>query len=104
MGIFSFLSFGNQYIKQYLLRGAIIIDVRSPAEYDRGKIRGSLNIPSDQVAGNAVHIRSKNKPVIIVGTGDTRNSDAKRILKEKGISDILDGGHWEKLLRIIQAL
>lgn len=104
MGIFSFLSFSNKSIKDYLLRGAIIIDVRSPSEYDRGKIRGSLNIPSDQVIVNAVYIRSKNKPIIIVGAGDTRNNEAIRILQETGIKDIVNGGHWEKVAKIIQTL
>ena len=41
MSILSFLGLGNNKIKDALLRGALIIDVRSAGEYDQGKIPGS---------------------------------------------------------------
>lgn len=104
MGVFSFLDFGGNTIKESLRRGAIIIDVRSPAEYDRGKIRGSRNIPVDQIPVNATYIKGLNKPVILVSSPDSRSADAKRILKERGVAEVYNGGGWERVSRLIRSL
>ena len=37
--------------------GAVIVDVRTPQEYRSGNIRGSLNIPLDQLKGNLKKIK-----------------------------------------------
>ena len=44
MGFLDFL-FGNKQdaIKEFQSRGAVIIDVRTPGEYQQGAIRGSKN-------------------------------------------------------------
>ena len=43
---------------------AIIVDLRTPQEYRSGNIRGSVNIPLDQLKGNLKKIK-KDKPVIV---------------------------------------
>ena len=46
MGLFDFLTGNkNEKIKDFQLRGAIIIDVRTKSEYVQGAIPGSKNIP-----------------------------------------------------------
>ena len=44
--------------------GAIILDVRSPAEYAGGHIEGSKNIPVDKLKGNLNFLNDKNKAII----------------------------------------
>lgn len=104
MGIFSFLDFGGHSIKEALLQGAVIIDVRSPHEYDQGKIRNSLNIPVDQVAANAAYIKKMNKPVILCCSSGSRSGAAKRVLKQHGLQQVYNGGSWERVLRLIRSL
>ena len=40
--------------------GAIILDVRSKGEYSGGHIKGSINIPVDQLAENLGKLKDKN--------------------------------------------
>lgn len=104
MGFFSFFDFGGNKIKESLQRGAVIIDVRSPGEFDRGKIRGSKNIPVDQIPVNAQYIKELKRPVILVSSPDFRSARAKQILNESGVQEVYNGGGWERVLRLINSL
>jgi rhodanese-related sulfurtransferase len=42
--MFGFL-FGKNNIKEAIKKGAVIIDVRTPHEYDNGRVPRSINIP-----------------------------------------------------------
>jgi len=103
MGIFSFLDFGGNAIRDALHRDAIVIDVRPPYQYDQGKVRGSLNIPIEQIAKNAKYISSLKKPVIICGNG-SESGTATRILQQYGIKEVYNGGNWERVLRVMKSV
>jgi rhodanese-related sulfurtransferase len=99
--MFGFLfGFGKNKIKEALRNGAVIIDVRSPGEYDRGKVPGSMNIPVDRIQANTERIKSMKKPVVLCCASGTRSSIAKRILKASGLSEVYNGGSWESVLKI----
>ncbi|HEX2630927.1 MAG TPA: rhodanese-like domain-containing protein [Chitinophagaceae bacterium] len=100
MGFLSFLGFGPD-IKTLLRKGAIIIDVRNVNEYDQGRVRGSLNIPIDRLQTNIQRIKGLDKPIITCSTGDSRSSEAVKILKRLGVQQVYNGGSWEKLLQMI---
>ncbi len=102
MGFFSFLGTGT--VKKALQQGAVIIDVRTANEYDRGRIPGSLNIPVDRIAISAERIRHLNKPVVLCCTSGHRSRAAMNTLKQKGLKEVYDGGNWEKVLRILESL
>ena len=62
--MFNFLfGFGKNKIKETIKNGAVIIDVRTPHEYDRGKVPGSVNIPVDRMAISIERIKSIKKPI-----------------------------------------
>ena len=42
-------------------QGAIILDVRSKGEYAGGHIKGSINIPVDQLSNNISKLKDKSK-------------------------------------------
>ena len=100
--MFGFL-FGNK-IKDALKKGAVIIDVRTPHEFDSGKIPHSINIPVDRIASNVERIISMNKPVVVCCESGMRSNKAKTILKTAGIDEVYNGGSWESVLRIINRL
>ena len=56
MSLFSILGLGNGKVKEALRRGAIVIDIRTAAEFDRGKVRDSINIPVDRININLAQI------------------------------------------------
>lgn len=97
MRIFSFL-FGNKtkMINDFKARGAVIIDVRSKAEYADGAIPRSKNIPLPKINSKAEEIKKLNKPVITCCASGMRSSSAAAILKSKGI-ECINGGGWFNL-------
>jgi phage shock protein E len=76
--------------------GAIIIDVRSPQEFDRGHIKGSKNIPVNMIQREIAAIKKWNQPIITVCQSGARSSMAKSAIKAAGI-EVYNGGSWLSL-------
>jgi len=99
--MFGFLfGFGKSKIKEALKNGAVIIDVRTPHEYDRGKVPGSINIPVDRMSISINRVKGMNKPIVLCCASGARSAGAKRILTAAGVTDIHNGGSWETVLKI----
>ena len=82
--------------KDLLTQGAQIIDVRSPGEYKSGHIKGSVNIPLQNINAQLSRI-SKDKPVITCCASGIRSASAKSILTANGYSAVYNGGGWMSL-------
>ena len=91
-------------VKEAIKKGAVIIDVRTPNEFDNGKVPGSINIPVDRIAANVERIRSMRKPIVVCCSSGSRSSQAKNILRSAGVNEVYNGGSWESVLRIINRL
>jgi phage shock protein E len=89
-------------MKTLFQNGAQIVDVRTPGEYQGGHIRGSVNIPLQQLGRNLSKLK-KDKPVITCCASGMRSSSAKSILKSNGFTDVYNGGGWMSLRNKIQA-
>lgn len=100
MGLFSFLGFGNISIKNALRKGAVVIDVRTGSEYDRGRVPGSINIPVDRISVSIGRIKAINRPVVLVCSSGSRSADALKILKGRGI-EAYNGGNWEDVVKLM---
>jgi rhodanese-related sulfurtransferase len=95
MGILNIFGGGNK-IAEYLENGAVIIDVRTPGEFQGGHVKGSKNIPLDQINKRASEIKKMNKPVILCCASGMRSGRATSMLKSSGI-DCINGGGWMKV-------
>ena len=82
--------------KQLLAEGALIVDVRTPAEYKSGHIKGSVNIPVDTIKGKVGELKQKNKTIITCCRSGARSGMAKSILRNGGI-EAHNGGPWNSL-------
>lgn len=98
MGILDFLGFGTKTnaIQEYVQKGAVILDVRTPAEFKEGHIKGSKNIALQVLIGQVETIKKWNKPVIACCKSGMRSAQATSILKQNGI-DCINGGGWNSL-------
>lgn len=76
--------------------GAVIVDVRSAAEYQSGHVKGSLNLPLEQIGKQAEMLKKKHKAIITVCRSGARSAMAQRMLKGVGI-DCYNGGAWDAL-------
>lgn len=82
---------------QLVQKGAVIIDVRTKAEYNSGHIKGSKNVPLNSLGQNFKKIGDKNKPVITCCASGMRSASAKNILESAGFSEVYNGGGWRNL-------
>jgi phage shock protein E len=98
MGLFDMLGFGSktENVKDFVDRGAVIIDVRTVGEFQQGHIKGAKNIPLDMIFSKVAEIKKLNKPVIVYCRSGMRSSQAASVLKNSGI-EVMNGGGYESL-------
>lgn len=82
---------------ELIKKGGVIIDVRTKGEFNAGNIKGSVNIPLDQLASNLGKLKDKNSPIITCCASGMRSANAKMILKSKGYTNVHNGGGWSSL-------
>ena len=104
MSLLSILGIGNGKIKDALRRGAIIIDIRTAAEFDRGRVRDSINIPVDRININLKRIVQMSGPMIICSNSDSENERVIDVLKANGVKEIYNGGNWTTISSIMRSI
>ena len=82
--------------KELVKQGAIIVDVRTKGEYQSGSIKGSVNIPVQNLQNNLGRL-NKEKTIITCCASGMRSGSAKRILKSNGFKEVHNGGGWMSL-------
>lgn len=78
--------------------GALIVDVRSPAEFASGHIPGSMNVPLDRLPAKLPGFR-EDQPIIVCCASGMRSATAKRMLEGAGRARVANGGSWQALMR-----
>ena len=68
---------------------AILIDVRTPGEYQDGHIPGVANIPLDELEKRIGEIPKDKKVVLICRTGN-RSAQGTKFLRSKGMSNVFN--------------
>ena len=74
---------------------ALIIDIRTSAEYEKGHIKGAKNIPlSEMASGIDKYSSDKNKAVLLYCNAGNTTTRAIKLLKKAGFENInnLEGG------------
>jgi len=75
---------------------AIILDVRTKAEYAGGHLKGSVNIPLQSLESGLSKLK-KDKTVVTCCASGARSSMAKSILQRNGFAEVHNGGSWTNL-------
>ena len=83
--------------KVLLEEGAIIVDVRSPAEYSTGNIENSLNIPVGELINKLDYLKDKKQTIIVCCASGVRSGVAKQLLVAKSYENVINGGSWSNL-------
>jgi rhodanese-related sulfurtransferase len=72
-------------------QGAVLVDVRSQAEFDSGHILDARHVPQEQVAQAAETLkRFKDKVVITCCESGMRSGAAARVLKTQGFTKVVN--------------
>jgi rhodanese-related sulfurtransferase len=73
--------------------GAIIVDVRSIAEFQAASNPSSINIPLDQISSGTNKL-DKSKTIILCCASGTRSGMALGLLKKNGFKNVVNAGPW----------
>jgi phage shock protein E len=71
-----------------------IIDVRSPGEFAGGHVKGSSNIPLQEVPARIEELRALPQPLILCCASGNRSGQAAHFLQSQGIT-CENGGSWQ---------
>lgn len=84
----------NENLATLVNNGAFLVDVRSPGEFADGNVKGSVNIPLDQVQNQLAKFKDKENIVVFCRSGN-RSGQAKSILEQNGFTNVTNGGTWQ---------
>ncbi len=95
MGLFNLFKRKNMSaeIKEYLEKGAVVLDVRTVEEWNEGHSEGAKHIVLQTIPNNVDEIKAWNKPVIAVCRSGARSGQATQFLQNHGV-DVINGGPW----------
>lgn len=96
MGLFGIFKKSQPDYQAWLKEGAAIVDVRSPGEFKSAHIKGSVNIPLNEIASKSGKLKA-DKPVIVCCQSGMRSAQAASILKQRGFQRVHNGGGWMRL-------
>lgn len=81
---------------EYMSQNAVIIDVRTPAEFEMGSAEGSLNIPLSSLEGQLDSLKSLGRPLILVCKSGVRAQAALELATNQGV-DAINAGSWQSI-------
>lgn len=71
---------------------ALVIDVRSPAEFANGHVEGAINIPLDRFAESFSSVLpDKSKQIILYCQSGARSGQACQFLERQNYTNVLNG-------------
>ena len=87
--------------EQIINNGAILVDVRTEAEYNEKHIEGAVLLTLDTINEETVAniIESKETPIIVYCRSGNRSGQALTLLEDLGYTDVYDLGsidNWEE--------
>lgn len=91
-----------QHACGYLGRGALLIDVRSPAEYRSGHLPRAINLPLNELESLLPrHARGKRQVLLLHCQSGMRSGLATRRLKRQGYVNTFNLGSYSRASRLV---
>lgn len=82
-----------EQLQQFMKKGAQLIDVRSPMEFNQGAISGAINLPITSIQGHTDTI-DKTKPVLLYCRSGQRSGMVMNFLVSLGFEDVYNIGSY----------
>jgi phage shock protein E len=99
MGMFArMMGLGGDTRPTVMPKDALLIDVRSPAEYEAGHLRDAILLPVNAIAMHIDRIApDKAAPIIVYCQSGARSASARQLLMQMGYQKVLNGGGLQAL-------
>ena len=87
--------------RQAVSEGAVIIDVRTPKEYQERHINSAINIPIEEIVKSVARV-PKGKTIVVYCRSGSRSSHAASVLRQRGwqVIDVATQGEYEREIKI----
>lgn len=73
-------------------KGALLVDVRSKAEFASGHIAGAVNIPVSEIEARLTELGDKQGSIVLYCRSGARSARAKRFLESQGYTTVANLG------------
>jgi phage shock protein E len=82
--------------KRLVTAGALLLDVRTPAEYAGGHVNGALNIPIQVLSQRLGDLGDKGREIVVYCQSGGRSARAAAELRQAGytVHDLGGIGNW----------
>lgn len=82
--------------------GALVVDVRTPAEFAEKKLPGAINIPLDTIqSGITNHVTDRSKVVLLHCRTGRRSGIAETELRALGYTNVFNIGSFEQAEKVV---
>jgi len=83
---------------EMIRQGALLVDVRTPQEYEAGHLEGALLIPYDQIPQRLAEFgEDKSRPIVVYCRSGRRAGVAEQTLRKAGFTNVLNAGGYEAM-------
>jgi rhodanese-related sulfurtransferase len=90
--------------REYLKHGALVIDVRTLAEFSAGHLPNARNIPLQQIeSGEPLPLNDMNQVLLLHCQGGVRSAKATKLLSGMGFAKVFDLGSYRRAQQIVAA-
>jgi len=85
-------------MQQAVTDGGLLLDVRSPGEFNSGHLEGARNIPVGELQSRLKELGSTDQRIIVYCASGMRSRTAFKLLRDNGFSHVHDlgsMGNWK---------
>ncbi|MGA3126275.1 MAG: rhodanese-like domain-containing protein [Candidatus Korobacteraceae bacterium] len=87
---------------EHLKNGALVIDVRSPGEFNAAHLPNAINVPLGEIESALPRrVRDKNQALLMYCHSGMRSGMAKKKLKRLGYTNVFNLGSYARAARIV---
>lgn len=95
---------GRRSARQWLAKGAKVIDVRSSGEFRERSLPGAINIPLGRLQEEVARVfPDRNQPLLLHCLGGGRSALGRRFLKRLGYRNVFNLGSYSRAARVLGA-
>ncbi|MFW6214223.1 MAG: FAD-dependent oxidoreductase [Spirochaetota bacterium] len=78
--------------------GPLILDVRTPGEFQMGAYPGAVNVGLDELTSRVDEFGSRDREIVVYCASGARSSYAQRLLEQAGFTNVRNGGGLHQMM------